>query len=240
MRSKIFALIIAAVSLLGCATVQYLPDKGQLASRQVRDSNYTIGAEQTVVVGNPIVRVRDYQEITTETASIQASESFRLSGGIVSIDFTEGETLPIVGQRVNSGVTYTVAQKREFGIQVGPDGIPAPGVINGLGTDMQVVMMYHFVPSSSTARLNRIVDRRVQRIPSGQNFEIVFNGIDGQAMHFQYREYTGDDLARPAFFQELSYPLTTRIVRFRELVIGISSVDAQQVRYTVTADGRGS
>lgn len=230
--------LLAVLLVTGCATVAVSTGKGPAQVNQVRDANYTLGVEQTVVVGDPIVRIRDYSETITETASMEASEAFVLSGGLVSIQFQRGERLPIFGERVNDGVTYTVAAKGAYGIQIAPDGSIGPGVINGLGTDVQVVMAYRFTPSSPTARFTRAVDRQVQRTPSGgQNFEIVFNGIDGQAMRFQYREYTAEDLARPAFFQELSYPLRTDTIRFRQILVHVAAVDAQQIRYTVLEDG---
>jgi hypothetical protein len=232
--------IFGALFLAACATVAMTVDKAPEQTNQVRDTNYTLGVERTVVVGNPIVRVRDYLETITETASMEATESFQLTGGIVTILFQRGERLPIFGQRVTDGTTYTVARKDRFGIQIAPDGSIGPGVINGLGTDVQVVMAYRFSPSSPTARFNRVVDRNARSSQSGQNFEIVFNGIDGQAMHFQYREYTADDLARPAFSQDLSYPLSTRTIRFRDLVIAVASVNAEEIRHTVVADGRPS
>lgn len=237
-----YSMLVAALFLGGCVTQASLASPVAPARvNQVRESNYTIGVERTVVVGDPIVRVRDYSEVVTETATMEASESFRLSGGIVHIDFQRGERLQIVGQRVEEGVTFAVARKGEFGIQIAEDGSISSRVINGMGRGaMQVVMVYRFEPNSPTARFIRVADRRAQRTSSGQNFELVFNGIDGQAMRFQYREYTGDDLARPAFFQELSYPLATSTVRFREVIINVASIDAQAIRYTVVADGRST
>jgi hypothetical protein len=229
--------MVAALALAGCVTVDVGGDKSPAQVNHVRDANYTIGVERTVVVGDPIVRVRDYSETVTEVPSMEATETFRLLGGPVAIAFQQGERLPIYGQRTNNGVTYTVAIKDGLGIQIAPDGTIGAGIINGLGTDAQVVMVYHYSPSSATARFNRVVNRRTQRTQSGQNFEIVFNGIDGQAMHFQYREYTGDDFIRPAFSQDLSYPLRTNTIRFRDMVMAVSSADAQQIRYTVVSEG---
>jgi hypothetical protein len=232
---RISGLLLASV-LGACATVDVTASKPQSDVRQIHDTNYTLGVERSVVVGNPIVRVRDYLETTTERPAMQPTESFQLSGGLVTISFGQGERLPIHGERVVDSTTYTVARKGEYGIQIAPDGTIGAGVINGLGSDVQVVMAYQFSASSPTARFERVVDRQVQRNPTGQNFEIVFNGIDANAMRFQYREYTASDLARPAFFQELSYPLTTPTIRFRDLEISVVTVDAQQLSYVVVAD----
>jgi hypothetical protein len=49
--------IFGALFLAACATVAMTVDKAPEQTNQVRDTNYTLGVERTVVVGNPIVRV---------------------------------------------------------------------------------------------------------------------------------------------------------------------------------------
>jgi len=239
MRKNVGVVLIGlALALGGCATVApSMEGKGVTTTREVRERDYIIGVERSVVVGNSIVRVRDYLESVTETPSMVASQDFQLSGGPVTMRFRQGEQLAIIGERVVDGRNYTVAAKdNAFGIQIADDGTIAPGVLNNVNV-APVVMVYQFQPNPAGARFTRATDRQVSRSPRGQNFEIVFNGIDGQAMRFQYREYTAEDMARPAFYQELSYPLNTRTVRFRDIVIQVAAVDAQQIRFTVTADG---
>lgn len=233
---KLVAIFVA--SCLGaCATVTTSSaGKGATESFARRERNYELNVQRTAVVGDAIVRVRDYEEDVTRSQTMQANESFVLNGGLVSIPFSSGERLPIYGERVNDGVTYTVLQKDWYRIQIAPDGSVAPGVINSLGTPAQVVMAYRFTPSSPTARFTQVTDTQVRRRATGQNFEIVFNGIDGQAMRFQYREYTVDDMARPAFFQDLSYPIGTSPIRFRTMVINVARVTAQDITYTVIAE----
>ncbi len=233
---RLLALFFLA-GLCACATVTpSLDGKGATDVAQRRERNYEVGVQQSVVVGDALVRARDFTESTTNITTMQASESFQLSGGMVTIYFQAGEQLPIVGERISDGVTYTVAQKDWYGIQVAPDGTIGPGVINGLGTASQVLMAYRFQATPSTARFTRSTRTDVHRAATGQNFEIVFNGIDGQAMHFQYREYTADDMARPAFFQDLSYPLGTQVIRFRSLVIDVANVNAERITYTVRSE----
>ena len=70
----------------------------------------------------------------------------------------------------------------------------------------------------------------------GLNFDITFTGIDASVMRFTYREFTSNDMARPAFFQDLTYPLSSRQIRFRDIQIEIASVTAEGVTYAVIAD----
>jgi hypothetical protein len=44
-------------------------------------------------------------------------------------------------------------------------------------------------------------------------------------------------LTRPAFSQELTYPVNSREIRFKELVIGINRVAADRINFTVISDG---
>ena len=52
-----------------------------------------------------------------------------------------------------------------------------------------------------------------------------------------YREYTPDDLARPAFTQTLSYAAGSNIIRFRNVRIEVATADNEKIEYTVVADG---
>jgi len=231
--------LAVALACLGsaCATVVTTAEnKGTTEAQERRERNYELGIERTAVVGDPIVRVRAYVEQISRYPAFEVPEAFRLSGGPVTLRFMAGERLPIIGERTTDGVTYSVAQKDGYyGIQVAPDGSIGTGVINGLGTDAQVVMVYTF-SANPAVRLRRADAEEVRRTPTGENFEIVFNGIDGSAMRFQYREYTANDMARPAFFQDLSYPLSSRVIRFRSMVIDVAAIDAQQISYTVQTE----
>ncbi len=234
---KVFLALLAAIFIGSCATVTTTAEfKPSTETATRRERNYELNAESAAVVGEPIVRVRDFIERVTEYPAMEANEPFSLTGGPVTLTFAPGERLAIAGERVNDGITYTVLRKGWYGIQVVPDGSIGPGVINGLGGSTQVLMAYRFSPSSQTARFIRTVARDVRRTATGQNFEIVFNGIDGQTMRFQYREYTASDMARPAFFQDLSYPLSSRTIRFRSISIDVAAVDAQQITYTVRTE----
>ena len=69
------------------------------------------------------------------------------------------------------------------------------------------------------------------------NYEIVFTGTTANSMNFLYREYTAADLARPAFHQNLTYPINTEIIRFRQTRIKIHEVSSESIKYTVLEDG---
>jgi len=69
------------------------------------------------------------------------------------------------------------------------------------------------------------------------NYEIVFTGTTGDSMNLLYREYTPENMARPAFYQSLTYPLDTDVVRFKQVRIKIHEVTSESIKYTVLEDG---
>lgn len=67
----------------------------------------------------------------------------------------------------------------------------------------------------------------------GFRYELLYQGISGNVVSLLYREYI-DDLARPAFQQDLSYTLATEgatEVSFRSTRIRILSADNNKIRY---------
>lgn len=69
----------------------------------------------------------------------------------------------------------------------------------------------------------------------GFRYELLYQGISGNVVSLLYREYI-DDLARPAFQQNLTYTLTPEgptEVSFRETRIRILSADNNRIRYEV-------
>lgn len=69
------------------------------------------------------------------------------------------------------------------------------------------------------------------------NFNIVYNGISGDTLRLAYREFTANDLARPAFFQDLTYNKNEKIIKFRGIDIEILKVTNNELTYKISQDG---
>lgn len=69
---------------------------------------------------------------------------------------------------------------------------------------------------------------------TGLKWELLYQGLESDVIKIAYREYS-NDLARPAFQQDLSYTLQDDAteVRFRKVVLTIISATNSQITYTV-------
>ena len=62
---------------------------------------------------------------------------------------------------------------------------------------------------------------------------MVYSGLDGDSIRISYREFTDQNLAREAFFQELTYPIASNTIRFRELLMRVHAVTADGIEFSV-------
>lgn len=58
----------------------------------------------------------------------------------------------------------------------------------------------------------------------GFKYELLFSGRNNNYLNFAYREYTPDNVARPAFFQNVTYQEDAKQIRFKDLRLNLSIV----------------
>jgi len=73
--------------------------------------------------------------------------------------------------------------------------------------------------------------------PSAISCELIFAGKNNVSLNTTYKEYSYNDLARPAFFQNLTYQANAQQIRFKDFLIQIHDVTNEQITYTVLEDG---
>jgi hypothetical protein len=67
------------------------------------------------------------------------------------------------------------------------------------------------------------------------NFELLYSGVSAGAVRLTYREYAPGDPARPASFQDLTYNLADKAVRFKKMLLEIDGADNQTIHFRVKA-----
>ena len=68
--------------------------------------------------------------------------------------------------------------------------------------------------------------------PNGFKKELIYNGYSNNTIYIQYREFL-NDLARPAFYQELKYQYTGQpiTIRYKKIKIKILYVDNNSIKF---------
>jgi hypothetical protein len=236
MERAILAGSAIALLVFGCAPatsyiggVALTPASSQQKSERVSDVNFTIGTSRTVVVGEPLVRVKDYRRIVSATPMVQATEEAAITLPAARLSVPSSSELPLL----------TSIDGRRFAriggnaVEIDDAGVFSGHVMQmtGPGSYEPIEGVATIVPSSVRfAPRSRVSNSTTAE---GENFEIVFTGRDATSVRFQYREYTSDDMARAAFSQDLTYPVSANVIRFRNLTIEIVNLGADSITYRV-------
>lgn len=244
MRNALVALgiVLTAATSACSAGVSSVALLQPATTEQVAQTNFVIGEFRTAVVGEPIVRVKDYVVKRQTLPAVKASQNgtAQLRGVIIGdpppIPLDSGVEYPIVGERTVEGQRVRLAQiSAEQFAQVYDDGTPRHKLMGrtGMGIWVEIAPVAEFQPP--TIKFSPVVKTDETAIAAGENYEIIFTGRDASSIRFQYREHTSSDMARAAFSQDLTYPVESSSIRFRGLTIEIQKVGSDDITYRVVS-----
>lgn len=214
------------------------------SSRRVIDRSYTLGQEQFVYVGQPLVKVKDYHETESLSGTIFKSDipftyHIRLVGP--NLDLPAGTELRYAGERSKKGVRYTAIAipGQEQGVLLLLDDTDTfTGMFTNILGQVQSVGDKPLIKiSPRPIHFSRVRSGAVTTTDGYTNFELVYGGRNKDEMNLLYREYTSDNLARPAFTQPLTYAPEASTLRFREIAIRVVEATNEGIRYVVEQDG---
>jgi len=233
-------LVTILIIVSGCASISRVPESQVVTEKRTSDKSYVLGKPADAFVGNAVVRVKDY--VSTEVAlnKVEVTSDFVFDGPLWSRQFRRGESFRLAGIVEYEGSKFNVARiDEQRGVLFDDAGVVFEKMIaniDGIGLQPPVFVLYSYTVQPQGAHMRRVIEQRTSGQPSGQNYEIVFTGVTPDTIRMSYREYTADDLARPAFSQELTYPRTSTEIRFRNLVISILEAAPGHLRYIVLSD----
>jgi len=240
---KILIHLVAIVAALsGCAAVS--PSSSPnipavVTSEQVVERGYTLKKEQVAFVGGTIARVKDYRvEKTTRQGSIHASQDFSLFypifGPTVFVKSTD--VIPIVGTTERDGIVYRLISLPSVPLVkllITSDGRLEGGGL-GLGNSR---MGYNYTTNPGGITFQADTSTSAVSTAGYLNFELLYSGVTKDSIRILYREYTQQDLARPAFSQEVVYERDASTIRFRNVLIRVFAATGEQIRFAVLEDG---
>jgi len=240
--ASIAALVCMMLSLAGCSTPimpilahESLPEK-------VLEKNYTVNNTQQISVGEPVIKVKDYFVIKKTSNKLSPSNDFMI--GKDYLTGKKGQAIPIIGKVTLSESEYYLIQSKEHILlfPISLDGYYSGGhvarVIGGFhsGNDVMGKPTGNIAIEPSGTRFSNVQFDEIDSTAGFTNFEIVYTGLTKDAINFLYREFSPDNLARPAFYQNLTYPTTSKVVRFKKFKMQIIKANEESITYKVLED----
>lgn len=243
-------LLVLPVLLTGCLSVR--PPVVQLGAIQTKEEkNYTLGVEKTVNVGDPVaIRRKFYYKEVQRSDRAKASNDFEAQvklalGAPLTYHGQAGEELQVFG-------TTTINKKvyRIIGLGLTSASVPA-GMLVSVETDQPTgkgVARNLATGSWQQTGVSFTIDRPDTKFPTVkrvevvkdkpyENWEIIFTGRAGENITLVYREFTPDDLAKPAFYQNLTYNLEKeKTFQFRKLRVEVVRATNEAITFKVVSD----
>jgi hypothetical protein len=215
----------AALVLASCANVAPAPVERK-TGRSVE-----LGAEATAAVGDVIYSEFDYMATGGAVMLEPVSKSVGLGGSVQVPAGAQLVSATVDGKpgHCTTELTYHDALAGPYRATCYLDADDdsrfetlwvAPGAI-GFTYDLEPPVQYRTAQITSDA--------------SGYKYELLYQGLDANTLRIGYREYI-DNLARPAFAQELTYPMSpdaSTQIRFKSVRIDVLSADASEITYRV-------
>lgn len=230
--------------LSACATT-LPPPTVEHHSEKIFEKNYVIGQETEAFVGDNIIKLRDYMLLTTELNAVVPTIPFKVKILSNEVEFVPNEKYTVLEYVKNEGqrqklVLYhqnTPIQLSSFAILIRPDGTISKNTLI-MGNFGWQPGLFDAVAIPSSATMENAVKKEIDVHALFENHELLYNGTDGKSIFITYREFTQNDLARPAYFQNLTYDAKAETIRFKKYKIRIIKSDTERIRFSVLEDGR--
>lgn len=244
MKLKAIIMILVMYILAGCGQHMMPMLESPSSYQHVDEKSYTLKAEHKTYVGNSMIRVRDYEVSKRTTDKLVPSEDFTIGIQQFSLSGKKGTPISIAGKVIVEGETYYLIQSEEYKLlfPISSSGEYLGGragrIVGGFHSGKEVVVSprgnWKFSPSTVKFSLAQIEE--VDSTKGYTNFELVYTGHTENSFNIMYREFTRDDLARPAYYQNLTYKKQDKIIRFKNIKINIIEATSEYVRFAVLED----
>jgi hypothetical protein len=232
---KILIVSIVSLIFIGCASIKQIPNMGE-DKKHIYKKNYEIAKPRFAYVGEEIVKVQDYYITKKKLNKLKAMNDFKLDVGFSEYFGMKDDTYPIVGiTDIDNVEHYVVSFPGSLQILrfcITRDGYFSERIIG----QMNQILVGSPKVNPKDTKFEIVITENIDASQGYTNYEIVFTGASNNQINLLYREYTSDNMAKQAFYQNLSYPLDAKSIRFKNIVMSVENVSHEKIQYTVTQD----
>jgi hypothetical protein len=240
-RGQCKPVLVFPLVLLGACSSMAPADPAPVATKHIVQKNFAIGELKSAAVGEAMISLKDfYEKDRQNTWSIAQPATLRVGlGSMVLIPGTytasrrvtmDGTAYDAVEIKVHPFELTTLSPSRAavpMTFFIDDSGrIARAGGGLGITTDVSGLEPGDF-------RAGRGEKTSIDASRGYTNFELLYSGVAGGAVRLTYREYASSDTARPASFQDLTYNLSDKSIRFKDVLLEVESADNQSIRFRV-------
>jgi hypothetical protein len=225
MNRGYFILVALSIFLCGCATVRLVDQPTEKIGR-----NPELGLQSNAPVGAVIFQQYRYTSRTAYRLLDALNMGFKLG----RITTASGEVL--ASANIGGKAAYCTQRNVYFDPLVGPQAIACfidskqSGVFDRVTAAPGPVWFENELP-------NPLRYEKYEQFLARQDsfkYELLYMGVSNKTLRLNYREFV-NDLARPAFYQDVSYDLSSlpASINFRSVRIEVISANNDSMNYRI-------
>jgi hypothetical protein len=237
---------ISIISLMGCISITPCGSK-YYGTDHVVNRDYELGIRKTTYIGEPMIKVKDYYvskySAKTVSPNVDLTIVHKALFGTGEHTFYALEQYNIMGTTVQGNASFHV-------IRILPNDpnsflllISESGEVGGeslfrnptYGIYQKNWFKFKVNPSDAKFIINDIA--KTDTSQGYENYELIYTGKDKDSFRITYREYSPDDFARTAFFQDLTYPSDAKVIRFKGYKVFVDEATSESITFTAEEDG---
>jgi hypothetical protein len=207
-------------------------------TEHVIKKNYSLGAISNSFIGDPMITVKDYYLTKTKSPIMEASQSCTISGGRFLFQVEQGEPLRVAGDIILDGKRFTVLDipRTMKQMLVDEEGLLYKKVIADPNGRREILFSDFTTVPLGVKFLGTKPVEYVETKAGYLNYEIIYSGKSDKFLQLIYREYTSDNLIRPAFAQNLTYEADAKTIRFKNLLMELISATNETITFKMLKD----
>ncbi|MEN6489540.1 MAG: hypothetical protein ABFD66_11805 [Smithella sp.] len=216
-------------------------------SNYFNEKNYNRGVEKTAYVGQEIIRVKGYKQKrskfidqATSQENIVIYARYKFNNYQIKIEknkiYAVNDSIFLFNEKPNYLIKLTDNNGGHWGLVIDGNGdIYKKGIYSYDNLLMYFPDTMNINPENVKFSVHVIAkDAGIDPLMS---YEIIYSGRNDVSLNATYKEFTPNDIARPAFFQNLTYKADAKQIRFKDFLIQIHEATNEKIVYTVLKDG---
>ena len=250
-KIKIFCFLIIIFYLSACIIPLNPVETSILGIEEINTKNYEIGQKLHVSIGGPAISVKKYKktqlkplymrattdfEIKGSSLSVSANDEtrFRIRGEVTDRDARQYSVLALKGSYIFNDELYE--KDYWFDFLIDKNGAPKENSLY----EGQRIKKYSFSITPSDLKFIPLERYLIDKNQAYLNFDFLYGGVHDDHIFFTYREFSKHNMSTPAYFQNVSYNINQKTVRFRNFEMVIHRATNEQIELTVISDGQKS
>jgi hypothetical protein len=227
--AKYLLLILVGIFISGCILSYPVYNRIEpYSKKEETTSGCRIGIEQESTTGSSMILIAKFTTITT--SRLVYKSKYTLPPDPKGFEINPSQTWIAWGRREGGLIRIIVEGNNPYlGLEIFEDGsIPDQTMNDWKLRERQLPDKKLFEKILVPVDAGRM---------EGFKAELIYNGISKNTIKITYREYM-NELARPAFYQELNYDLDkSNLIQFKTLKIKVLHADNSLIRFIILDDG---